>query len=407
MAFTPTTLELPSTMPPAAAAAAATRHRHARPAGHLRCAADAVSTAPAERTAARVIATSSRTASASAASGSVARVWRKVQGSGDWDGMLSPLHPVLRGEVARYGELVGACYAALEEDPSSPRYMNCKYGKLRMLEDAGVAGAGYEVTQYIYSSPDAAVPGMEASTSGRASWVGYVAELPRAGEPRRARRRRRRREGRVGFLNVYTSADETRRFGCADSCRDQLLREVSRLFAASRSGGEDVSVTLAGHSMGGALALLLAYDLAELGVAGGAPVTVFSYGGPRVGNAAFKARCDELGVKVLRVANARDPVTKLPGVFLNEATTRSGPLAAMRGACYVHVGEELALDFVNLGDLASVHDLGSYVASLREGVVTDAEAATGGVLAMAMELVGRQWQSKDAARGMMQSTGLI
>ncbi|BAD82102.1 putative DAD1 [Oryza sativa Japonica Group] len=440
MAFTPTTLELPSTMPPAAAAAAATRHRHARPAGHLRCAADAVSTAPAERTAARVIATSSRTASASAASGSVARVWRKVQGSGDWDGMLSPLHPVLRGEVARYGELVGACYAALEEDPSSPRYMNCKYGKLRMLEDAGVAGAGYEVTQYIYSSPDAAVPGMEASTSGRASWVGYVAVSTDETTRRLGRRdvlvsfrgtvtpaewmanlrsslvpaslaARGGGGGDVkvesGFLNVYTSADETRRFGCADSCRDQLLREVSRLFAASRSGGEDVSVTLAGHSMGGALALLLAYDLAELGVAGGAPVTVFSYGGPRVGNAAFKARCDELGVKVLRVANARDPVTKLPGVFLNEATTRSGPLAAMRGACYVHVGEELALDFVNLGDLASVHDLGSYVASLREGVVTDAEAATGGVLAMAMELVGRQWQSKDAARGMMQSTGLI
>uniref|UniRef100_A0A0D3EXG0 Phospholipase A1 n=1 Tax=Oryza barthii TaxID=65489 RepID=A0A0D3EXG0_9ORYZ len=279
MAFTPTTLELPSTMPPAAAAAAATRHRHARPAGHLRCAADAVSTAPAERTAARVIATSSRTASASAASGSVARVWRKVQGSGDWDGMLSPLHPVLRGEVARYGELVGACYAALEEDPSSPRYMNCKYGKLRMLEDAGVAGAGYEVTRYIYSSPDAAVPGMEASTSGRASWVGYVA----------------------------VSTDETTR----------------------RLGRRDVLVSFRGT------------------------VTPAEW-----------------------MANLRSSL-------------------------------ELALDFVNLGDLASVHDLGSYVASLREEVVTDAEAATGGVLAMAMELVGRQWQSKDAARGMVQSTGLI
>uniref|UniRef100_A0A0E0R884 Uncharacterized protein n=1 Tax=Oryza rufipogon TaxID=4529 RepID=A0A0E0R884_ORYRU len=91
---------------------------------------------------------------------------RKVQGSGDWDGMLTPLYPVLRGEVARYGELVGACYAALEEDPSLPRYMNCKYGKLRMLEDAG---AGYEVTRCIYSSSDAAVPGMEAWNSGCAS----------------------------------------------------------------------------------------------------------------------------------------------------------------------------------------------------------------------------------------------
>uniref|UniRef100_A0A0E0IYW3 Fungal lipase-type domain-containing protein n=1 Tax=Oryza nivara TaxID=4536 RepID=A0A0E0IYW3_ORYNI len=179
--------------------------------------------------------------------------------------MLAPLYPVLRGEVARYGELVGACYAALEEDPSLPRYMNCKYGKLRMLEDAG---AGYEVMRYIYSSSDAAVPGMEASNSGRASWAG---------------------DGGGGdvkveseFLNIYTSANETRRFGCANSCRDQLLREVSRL-VASLSGGEDVSVTLAGHSMGGVLALLLAYDLVELGVAGGAAAAARSPSSPTAG----------------------------------------------------------------------------------------------------------------------------
>uniref|UniRef100_A0A0E0JSA7 Fungal lipase-type domain-containing protein n=1 Tax=Oryza punctata TaxID=4537 RepID=A0A0E0JSA7_ORYPU len=422
-------------MPPAVAAATLRRQ--------VRCAASAaavVFTAPE-----RVMTASSRTAEAAA--GSVARVWRKVQGSGDWDGMLDPLHPVLRGEVARYGELVGACYAALEEDHSSPRYMNCKYGKLRMLEDAGVARAGYEVTRYIYSSPDAAVPGMEAFTSGRASWVGYVAVstdemtrrlgrrdvlvsfrgtvtpaewmanlrsslVPASLAPRRGSGGDVNVKVESGFLNVYTSADETCRFGCADSCRDQLLREVSRL-VASRSSGEDMSVTLAGHSMGGALALLLAYDLAEHGVAGDAPVTVFSYGGPRVGNAAFKARCDELGVKVLRVANARDPVTKLPGVFLNEATTRSGPLGAVRGACYTHVGQEVALDFVKLSDLGSVHDLGSYLASLREEAADGGEVAANAgasVLAMAMELAGRQWQWKDTAMavgGMVQSTGLI
>ncbi|KAF0919732.1 hypothetical protein E2562_031075 [Oryza meyeriana var. granulata] len=451
MAFTTTSLELTCTMRPATST-----RRHARP-GHMRCAAAAatarttstaawaVATAPAEQSA-RVTTSSRR---AAVASGSVARVWRKVQGSGDWDGMLEPLHPVLRGEVARYGELVGACYEALEEDPSSPRYMNCKYGKRQMLEDAGVVGGGYEVTRYIYSSTDAAVPGLEASTSGRASWVGYVAvstdEMTRrlgrrdvlvsfrgtvtAAEwmanlksslvPARLGPRRGGDESpdvkvESGFLNVYTSADETCRFGCADSCRDQLLREVSRLVASF--SGEDISITLAGHSMGGALALLLAYDLAELGITRDAPVTVFSYGGPRVGNAAFKARCDELGVKVLRVANARDPVTKLPGVFLNEATTRSGPLAAMSGACYTHVGQELALDFIKFSDLVSVHDLGSYVASLKEeaaaddGEVATTNAEAGGVLAMAMELVGRQWQWKDAAMavgGLVQSTGLI
>uniref|UniRef100_I1R024 Uncharacterized protein n=1 Tax=Oryza glaberrima TaxID=4538 RepID=I1R024_ORYGL len=116
-----------------------------------------------------------------------------------------PLYPVLRGEVARYGELVGACYAALEEDPSLPRYMNCKYGKLQMLEDAG---AGYEVTRYIYSSP-----------------------------PCRAWRRR--------------TADAPAGPG--------TLR------------------------MGSALALLLAYDLVELGIAGGAAAAAWSPSSPTAG----------------------------------------------------------------------------------------------------------------------------
>uniref|UniRef100_A0A0E0F5L0 Fungal lipase-type domain-containing protein n=1 Tax=Oryza meridionalis TaxID=40149 RepID=A0A0E0F5L0_9ORYZ len=167
--------------------------------------------------------------------------------------MLAPLYPVLRGEVARYGELVGACYAALEEDPSLPRYVNFKYGKLRMLEDAG---AGYEVTRYIYSSSDAAVPGMEASNSGRASWAGDGGGGAVKVES--------------GFLNI-----------CTNSCRNQLLREVSRL-VASLSGGEDVSVTLTGHSMDGVLALL-AYDLVELGVAGGAAAAARSPSSPTAG----------------------------------------------------------------------------------------------------------------------------
>jgi hypothetical protein len=106
--------------------------------------------------------------------------------------------------------------------------------------------------------------------------------------------------------------------------------------------------------MGSALAMLLAYDLTESGLTRdrGAPITVFSFGGPRVGNAAFKARCDELEVKALRVANVLDPVTKLPGLFLNKGTPRG-----IRGDCYVHVGVELTLDFLRLSDLGSVHHL--------------------------------------------------
>ncbi|KAK3166240.1 hypothetical protein QOZ80_1AG0043240 [Eleusine coracana subsp. coracana] len=410
-----------------------------------RCAAVATATtacAPIDAAAPR------RPATGRTTTASVASMWRQVQGCDDWAGLLD--HPVLRGELARYGELVDACYKAFDLEPTSKRHLNCKYGKERMLQEVGMAGAGYEITRYIYAAPDVTVPTMEPSTSGRGRWIGYVAvstdemtrrlgrrdvlvsfrgtvtpaewvaNLMSALEPARFDPCDPRPEVKVesGFLSLYTSADKTCRFGGAGSCREQLLREVSRLvtsfYSSSEKGKEkekekekeEVSVTLAGHSMGSALALLFAYDLAELGLNRGAPVTVFSFGGPRVGNAAFKARCDELGVKALRVANVHDPITKLPGIFLNEAT--AGVLSPWRASCYTHVGVELPLDFIRVGDLASVHDLATYVSLLKNSHQPGTEERPG-VMAKVMEFVGRRragaavpWQ--DAA---MQTLGLV
>ncbi|RLN23926.1 galactolipase DONGLE, chloroplastic-like [Panicum miliaceum] len=155
---------------------------------------------------------------------------------------------------------------------------------------------------------------------------------------------------------------------------------------------------------------------ARVAVAAAATVTVFSFGGPRVGNAAFKDRCNELGVKVLRVANVRDPVTMLPGAILNEGTR--GLLAAWGGDRYTHVGVELALDFLRLRDPGSVHDLGTYVSSIKaetSGKAPNAAAdGRGGVLAKAMEFVEGQRAAasawKEAALqmgGLVQTLGLI
>ncbi|XP_037410039.1 phospholipase A1 EG1, chloroplastic/mitochondrial-like [Triticum dicoccoides] len=385
---------------------------------------------------------------------SVAGMWRQLQGGDDWEGLLGldgPA-PALRSEVARYGELVDACYKAFDLDRASRRYLNCKYGKERMLEEVGMAGAGYEVTKYIYAAPDVmTVPTMEASTSGRGRWIGYVAvstdEMTRrlgrrdvlvsfrgtvtpaewmanfmsSLEPARLDPCDPRPDVMVesGFLSLYTSADKTCRFGGAGSCREQLLREVSRLVDAhsssSKKPGEEVSVTLAGHSMGSALALLLAYDLAELGLNRAAPVTVFSFGGPRVGNAAFKARCDELGVKALRVANVHDPITKLPGILLNEATT--GVLRPWRASCYTHVGVELPLDYFSARAPAAVHDLGTYIALLKKPAAAAGAAGDGGgggVVGKVLDFVGRQragalqWQYAALQMGgLVQTLGLI
>uniref|UniRef100_A0A0D9XRF0 Fungal lipase-type domain-containing protein n=1 Tax=Leersia perrieri TaxID=77586 RepID=A0A0D9XRF0_9ORYZ len=324
----------------------------------------------------------------------LASAWREVQGGGDWTGMVNPLHPLLRDELVRYGELVAACYRAFDLDPSSKRYLNCKLGKNHILPPT--AGAGYTVTKYIYAAPDICV-------NAKSRWIGYVAVTSSADAVRRLGRRDilvsfrgtvtrsewaanfmsalsparfdpsdPRSDVRVesGFLSLYTSDDvKYSKFTCG-SCRNQLLSEVTRLVSEYSRGGDDVSVTLAGHSMGSSLAMLLGYDLAELGLnrdaAGRAvPVTVFSFAGPRVGNVEFRRRCDELGVKVLRVANARDPVTRMPGVVLNEDTAARvcGRAATWwsKAWCYAHVGVEVALDFFVASDVACVHDIDAYI----------------------------------------------
>ncbi|KAJ6401298.1 hypothetical protein OIU84_016668 [Salix udensis] len=337
----------------------------------------------------------------SATTPTLARMWREVHGCNNWEGLVEPLHPFLRQEIIRYGEFVTACYQAFDLDPSSKRYLTCKYGKKSLLREVGMGNSCYEVTKYIYATPDVSIPIQNEPSCGR--WIGYVAVSSDDAARRLGRRdivitfrgtvtnpewianfmssltpakldpNNPRPDVKVesGFLSLYTSNESDHdRFGLK-SCREQLLSEVSRLLNLYK--GEDLSISLAGHSMGSSLALLLAYDIAELGLnrlgpdLDIVPVTVFSFGGPRVGNSGFKERCEELGVKVLRIVNVNDPITKLPGVFLNESFRVLGGRYEFPWSCscYAHVGVEIVLDFFNMQNPSCVHDLGSYISLLR------------------------------------------
>ncbi|KAL6970827.1 hypothetical protein U1Q18_030511 [Sarracenia purpurea var. burkii] len=330
----------------------------------------------------------------------LARVWREVLGSNNWEDLLEPLDPLLRHEIIRYGEFVTACYEAFDLDPASKRYLNCKFGKRNILREVGLGDSGYQVTKYIYATPDINMPIQNRACPGR--WIGYVAvstdeEVRRLGRrdvlitfrgtitnpewianfmsaltPARLDPHHPRPDVKVeaGFLALYTSDESaTSTFGLG-SCREQLLSEVSALLNQYR--GEEMSITLAGHSMGSSLALLLAYDIAELGLTRGyanqdIPVTVFSFAGPRVGNPGFKERCEELGVKVLRIVNVNDPITKLPGLVFNEnfRVLRGRYEFPWSKSCYAHVGVELALDFFKMQNPSCVHDLETYLSLLR------------------------------------------
>ncbi|KAJ9189288.1 hypothetical protein P3X46_000598 [Hevea brasiliensis] len=329
----------------------------------------------------------------------LAQLWREIQGCNNWENLVQPLHPLLQKEIIRYGEFVTACYKAFDLDPNSKRHLSCKYGKNNMFNQVGMGDSGYQVTKYIYATPDVNIPIQNGSACGR--WIGYVAvssddAVKRLGRrdivitfrgtvtnhewaanfmssltPARLDPHNPRPDVKVesGFLSLYTSDESDNKFGL-ESCREQLLSEVSRLL--NKYKGEEISISLAGHSMGSSLALLLAYDISELGLnklnnpSTNIPVTVFSFGGPRVGNAGFKERCEELGVKVLRIVNVNDPITKLPGIFLNENFRVLGGRYQFPWSCscYAHVGVELVLDFFNMQNPSCVHDLEAYISSL-------------------------------------------
>ncbi|KAM0870716.1 hypothetical protein ACQ4PT_039838 [Festuca glaucescens] len=157
-----------------------------------------------------------------------------------------------------------------------------------------------------------------------------------------------------GFVDLYTDKDPSCHF-CKYSAREQVLLEVRKLVGhyAALGVGEEVSVSVTGHSLGSSLAILSAYDIAESGAnlsddGMRVAVCVYSFSGPRVGNGRFREQFEgEFGVKALRVVNVHDNVPRMPGLFLNEGV----PEMVRRVAeglrmpwCYSHVGVELVLD---------------------------------------------------------------
>ena len=154
----------------------------------------------------------------------------------------------------------------------------------------------------------------------------------------------------AGFFSLYTSAKEDSEFNKI-SAQDQLEMEIKKLIELYKN--EELSITVAGHSLGSALATLSAYDLAESEfnkVTVGEkevtiPITVFSYAGPRVGNLAFKKRIEEVGVKVLRMVNVNDKIPQVPGVLVNENTPQFLERAFEDFPwTYSHVGVKLELN---------------------------------------------------------------
>ncbi|XP_027095780.2 phospholipase A1-Igamma2, chloroplastic isoform X2 [Coffea arabica] len=299
------------------------------------------------------------------------------------------MDPLLRTELIRYGEMAQACYDAFDFDPFSKYCGTCRFERHKFFRSLGMTEHGYEVTRYIYATSNINLPNFFKKSrwpkvwSKNANWIGFIAVSNDETTKRLGRRditvAWRGTVTRLewiadlmdflkpisadkipcpdpevkvesGFVDLYTDKDESCRF-CRYSAREQILGELKRLVNMHRK--EEISMTITGHSLGSALAVLSAYDIAETGVhvredTSAIPVCVFSFSGPRVGNVRFKERLELLGVKVLRVVNVHDLVPKSPGIFFNEKV----PAMVMKLAqglpwSYSHVGVELGLDHKN------------------------------------------------------------
>lgn len=376
----------------------------------------------------------------------LAERWREIQGERKWEGLLTPeMDSVLRTEIVKCGEFAQANYDAFDYEPTSKYCGSSRFSKKKLLENVGLQNSGYAVTKFLYAMADVNVPkffrqsnsvtedskSVDETWSRHSNWMGFIAVATDEQEIRRLGRRDIMvswrgtvmalewmenlrdflaptspgcREGRgvdgcnrkvkveTGFLSLYTSKDATTKYN-KYSAAEQVKMEIQRL--VELYANEELSVTITGHSLGGALATLSAYDIAtsnctqrpqaklqkqtnndEVGHDESEasrldnmsiPITAFTFASPRVGNDAFRDRLLELGVHVLRIENVFDIVPKVPGLLVNErAFTMFGGLEQLVSPwldripwTYTHAGEEVKLDQTGSAFLKTKKDYGN------------------------------------------------
>lgn len=335
----------------------------------------------------------------------LAQRWQEINGQKNWVGLLEPhdhvLDETLREEIIRYGEFAQSTYDAFDCDSYSKYCGSCRYSKKKLLDTVGLPNRGYEVTRYLYATEDFDSPLKMLKHSNQpadsvwstvSNWIGFVAVCTDEKELRRLGRRdilvawrgtvtdlewlsdiedvlAAPKRGRpaisltddikvdAGFWSLYNSTKSDSRYN-QTSVREQVNKEVLRLLDVYKNETDKLSITITGHSLGAALAVLNAYDIAQelqssKNLKPTTPsacctipmITVFSFAGPRVGNDAFRKRFEsELGIKALRMVNVNDLVPKVPGVFVNEQSPELSDLLAMLPWTYSHVGQELKLN---------------------------------------------------------------
>lgn len=347
-------------------------------------------------------------------SAKLARNWMEYQGINNWEGLLDPLDDTLRSEILRYGQFVEAAYRSYDFDPNSPTFATCKFPKNSILTRSCIGDTGYKPTKNLRATCGIQLPRWidrgPSWVSTQSSWIGYVAVCQDKDEIARLGRRDVVIAFRgtatcmewlenlratltplpddaasanvvgptgiamveSGFLSLYTSGTST-----SPSLQNMVREEVGRVL--EMYGDEPLSLTIAGHSLGAALATLAAHDI-NSSFSNAPTVTVISFGGPRVGNQSFGCQLENSGTKILRIVNSDDLITKVPGFVIdnNDVVADKQAINVVglpswvqkrvedTQLVYADVGQELRLSskecpHLSKGSVATCHELSTYL----------------------------------------------
>lgn len=303
--------------------------------------------------------------------------WAELLGSNNWDGLLDPLDMSLRKWILRWGDLAQVTYDAFNLDDGSKYCGSSRYGKADILSRTFYPfAADYVGAELLYATlngkhPTTVVPQAFSFSTARDAWSmqsnfqGYMAVSTDEYTLNNGGRREicvawRGTETAaawlnnikfpqtpvkylqpttatmlgwapplwlpwisdepkvmLGWYNIYTEFDPESQYGHL-SARMQLLTKIKELVEQYKD--DDLSIVCVGHSLGGAIAVLSAFDIVLQGLSKKAstddeyfPVTAVVFSSPRVGNKAFDDMMKSMpNLHVFNVKNLCDIVPALP-----------------------------------------------------------------------------------------------
>ncbi|CAL0334438.1 unnamed protein product [Lupinus luteus] len=253
------------------------------------------------------------------------KTWHELSGQDHWKGLLDPLDIDMRHYIIQYGELAQSAYDAFITEKASKYAGGSRYAKRDFFSKVGLEKGNplkYSVTKFLYATSSIPLPDAfvikslsREAWSKESNWIGFVAVCTDEGK---------KVLGRRDIVIVWRGTIQTlewvndfefilvpapKVFG--NNTDPKVTSEVQRLVELYK--GEEVSITVTGHSLGAAVATLNAVDIVANGFNKGAPVTTFAFASPRVGDINFMNLASEYkDLRILRIENKFDIVPNYP-----------------------------------------------------------------------------------------------